>query len=116
MRKVLFAIAFGFLLTATTFADSMAPPSSTSTVVGVSQTLYCLQRFTPGGSCLPPGSIWATFLWPGVGVGLSSPLTWRPDPPDPIPPDSTVPEPSTLLLLLAGLAILIPSFLRARAL
>ena len=141
MRKVLCAIAFGFLFAVTTFADSMAPPPGVNlckqyAVCGTPTTIEVelggvgsntwtdvieLSSFYQGnafcfsdGTCLPPGSLWITFLWPGVGVGLSSPLTWRPDPPDPNPRNTSVPEPSTILLLVAGLAILIPALQRTR--
>ena len=136
MRKVLCAIAFGFLFTAPTVADSIAPSPGanpceqfvcgtptievelggigTNTWTEVTELAIVSQPNAicfSDGTCLAPGSIWAEFLYPNGSIGLSSPLTWRPDPPDPAPPtppDSTVPEPSTAFLLAVGLAILIP--------
>ena len=55
------------------------------------------------GTCLPPGSIWAKFLYPDGSVGLSSPLTKQADPPD---SSTAVPEPSTLVLVFTGLVAL----------
>ena len=138
MRKLLLAVAFGFFFTATTFADSIAPlpgvnlcelynicgtPTTIEVELGGigTNTWTDLIELSPvyqpesfcfsGGTCLPPGSIWAKFLYPNGNVGLSSPLTWRPDPPD---SNTTVPEPSTLFLLATGLASLVPIVLRAR--
>jgi len=138
MRKLLLAVAFGFFFTATTFADSIAPPPGVNlcelyNICGAPTTIevelggigtntwadlielsliYQPQSFCfSGGICLPPGSIWAKFLYPNGSVGLSSPLTWRADPPD---LKATVPEPSTVLLLAIGLASLVPIVLRVR--
>jgi hypothetical protein len=125
-----------FFLCATAFADSIAPPPGVNlctqyNICGTPTTIEVLVGgvgtstwtdvielstvYQPGvfcfsdGTCLPPDSIWARFLYPNRSVGLSSPLTWRPDPPD---SSTAVPEPSTVLLLVAGLASLIPIVLR----
>jgi len=61
------------------------------------------------GTSLPPGSVWMAFLWPDGEIGLSTPLTWRPiDPPTTNTLASTVDvsEPSSLILICLGLAIL----------
>src|SRR5882762_4902630 len=64
------------------------------------------------GTSLPPGSVWMTFLWPSGQVGLSTPLTWRADTPDPAPVD--VPEPGSLVLICLSLGIAVTSRWKGR--
>lgn len=137
MRKHLLALPFFWLFSVTAFADSIAPPPSVNlctqyNICGTPTTIEVLlggvgtDKWTDvielatvyqpnvfcfsDSTCLLPGSIWAKFLSPAGSVGLSSPLTWQPDPRD---SSSAVPEPSTALLLIVGLASLIPVVLRA---
>ena len=123
-------LVFGLISVANAKADSIAPPlgvnlcaqynvcgtpatievllgglgSDTWTDVIELSTVYQPNVFCfSNGTCLPPGSIWAKFLFPDGSVGLSSPLTWQPDSSD---PSTGVPEPSAVALLLVGLAVL----------
>jgi hypothetical protein len=136
MRKHLLALPLFCLFSVMAFADSIAPPPvNLCTQYNICRTPTTIEVLLGGvgtdtwtdvielaavyqpnvfcfsdGTCLPPGSIWVKFLNPAGSVGLSSPLTWQPDPPG---SNTAVPEPSTVLLLVAGLASLIPIVLRA---